>query len=74
MSKTVFKYFFDPIDHQEKWLNKMASEGFRLVGTTKCTYKFEGCKLDEYEYRVEFVGDKSEGELMKYIDFLDEMG
>nr|WP_319489162.1 DUF2812 domain-containing protein [uncultured Caproiciproducens sp.] len=74
MTKTVVRYFFNAIEGQENWLNKMASKGFRLITTTTLTYQFEDCKPSEYEYRVEFVGDKSYRELLRYRDFLAEMG
>ncbi len=30
MSKIVFRYFFDFLNSQEKWLNRMAKDGYRL--------------------------------------------
>lgn len=41
MSKTVFRYFFDFLDGQEKWLNKMAARGYRL----------KKCGEDELHFR-----------------------
>lgn len=74
MYKKVFKYFFDSIAGQEKWLNKMSDKGFRLLQATKLMYEFQRCNPSEYEYRVEFVADKSYKELKEYIDFLGGMG
>ncbi len=74
MAKTVVKFFLDAIEGQENWLNKMAEQGFRLVKTTRLTYRFESCNPSEYQYRVEFVGNQSYHELLKYRDFLSEMG
>lgn len=74
MTKKVFKYFFDAIDGQEKWLNKMATDGFRLVSTTKLMYEFESCNPTEYNYKIEFVADKSYKQIQQYRDFLKAMG
>lgn len=74
MSKRVFRYFFSFLETQEKWLNKMACNGFRLIRTTKLSYEFETCERAEYEYCVEFIADKSYKEAVKYREFLEEMG
>ncbi len=41
MSKIVKRFFGGLLLSQEKWLNQMAADGFRLVRTTKTTYEFE---------------------------------
>jgi hypothetical protein len=74
MKKTVFRYFFNAIEGQEKWLNKMAAQGFRLVKTTNLTYTFEICKPSQYEYKIEFAANKSYRELLDYQEFLRQMG
>ncbi len=74
MSKTVFRYFFDFIERQEKWLNSMAERGYRLKKCGKMTYTFEECKSNEYEYAVEFVGDKAYSKAKDYRSYLESMG
>lgn len=74
MSKTVFRYFFDFLDGQEKWLNSMAERGYRLKKCGKITYTFDACKPGEYEYAVEFVGDKSYSKAEDYRKYLEGMG
>ena len=59
MSRTVFRYFFDFLDGQENWLNNMAEKGYRLKKCGRITYTFDECQPNEYEYAVEFVGDKA---------------
>lgn len=71
MKKIVFKYFFDFLEGQEKWLNKMAKHGYRLIKVGKLTYEFEKCNPSEYIYCVEFVADKSNFEIKKYNNFLE---
>lgn len=69
-------YFFGSfLSAQEKWLNKMASRGYRLVRTEKLLYEFEECASDKYRYRVEFIGEKSKERAEEYKSFLEnEMG
>ncbi len=74
MSKTVFRYFFDFLDGQERWLNSMAERGYRLKKCGKMTYTFDACNPGEYEYAVEFVGDKSYSTAKDYRRYLEEMG
>lgn len=74
MSKTVFRYFFDFLDGQEKWLNSMAERGYRLTKCGKMTYTFDACVPGEYEYAVEFVGDRSYSKAKNYRAYLEEMG
>lgn len=71
------KYFFfgSFLSAQEKWLNKMVSQGYRLVRTEKLMYEFEKCKPNEFQYHVEFIGEKSKAHAEEYKRFLeDEMG
>ena len=74
MSKTVFRYFFDFLDGQEKWLNEMAQRGYRLKKCGRVSYTFDECKPSEYEYAVEFVGDKSYAVAKDYRVYLEGMG
>lgn len=69
-------YFFGSfLSVQEKWLNKMASQGYRLVRTEKLLYEFEKCAPNKFQYRVEFIGEKSKEHAEEYKRFLeDEMG
>lgn len=74
MSKMVFRYFFDFLDGQEKWLNSMAARGHRLKKCGRMTYSFDVCKPNEYEYAIEFVGDKSYAKATDYRRYLESMG
>ena len=74
MKKVVYRYFFDFVDTQERWLNEMARSGYRLTRCSKLAYEFEACEAGEYEYAVEFVADKSAADAKYYRQFLDEMG
>ena len=74
MSKMVFRYFFDFMDGQERWLNRMAECGFRLRKCGKITYVFDKCEPNEYEYKVEFVGHKVYSQTKDYGRYFESMG
>lgn len=74
MSKKYYRYFFGFLEAQERWLNKMAAKGYRLIRTEKMLYEFEPCSPDEVQYRVEFIGDKSKREAEDYCYFLQDLG
>ena len=74
MKKTVIRYFIDFVSNQEKWLNKMLARGFRLVRCGKLLYEFEQCTPDEYQYRIEFAGDKNFSKQTDYKRFLEDLG
>ena len=74
MKKRVFRYFFNALSSQEKWLNTMSGKGFRLIETTPLDYAFEACKPNEYIYKVQFVADKTPAELTDYQAFLKDLG
>ena len=57
MSKKCYRYFGGLLQKQEKWLNKMAEQGYRLIGVDKMLYEFEKCNPGCVEYRVEYIGD-----------------
>lgn len=74
MTKRVFRYFFDFVDGQEKWLNLMAEKGYRLKKCGTLFYEFENCSPGEYEYAVEFVADKSYWKSKEYREFIESTG
>ena len=74
MSKKCYRFFGGALGAQEKWLNRMAAQGFRLARTEKLLYEFEECGPGQYEYRVEFVGQKSRKDAEDYRQFLEDLG
>lgn len=72
MSKKCYRFFGGVLKAQENWLNKMSSKGYRLVRTTKLMYEFEECKPGEYQYKVEFIGNKSQKSANEYVMFLED--
>lgn len=69
-----YRYFGGFLTSQEKWLNKMAQKGYRLVKVGKLLYEFEGCSPAHYQYAVEFVADKSKKDSQEYKEFLEGCG
>lgn len=55
-------------------MNKMAEKGYRLIHTGKLLYEFEECKPGQYQYCVEFVGQKSKESAADYATFLENCG
>ncbi len=74
MSKTCYRYFGGLLNVQEKWLNKMAAKGYRLVRSDKMLYEFEECAPNDVQYRMEFIGQKTKNSAEDYRDFLEGMG
>ena len=68
------RYFAGFLDCQERWLNHMAKEGWRLVRAGRLVYEFESCEPEAYEYRIEFVGHLDWNKSKDYRSFLREMG
>lgn len=74
MKKRVVRYFFDAVDGQTAWLNRMSDSGWRLVRCGQIVYEFERCAPGEYEYAAEFVADKSHAKAKDYKAFLESVG
>ena len=74
MKKTVNRYFAGAMKSQQKWLNKMSDQGWRLTGTTIMGYEFEDCEPGKYEYTVGYVGNKSKEGAEIYAGFLEDCG
>ncbi len=71
--KRQYRFFGGLLNAQEKWLNKMACKGYRLVRVGKLLYEFEECEPKQKQYCVEFIGQKSKGNAKEYHDFLEDM-
>lgn len=74
MNKKIYRFFGGLLTAQENWLNKMSEKGYRLIRTGKLLYEFEECKPGQFQYCVEFIGQKSKENAQNYHDFLEEMG
>lgn len=74
MSKKWYRFFGGLLTTQEKWLNKKAEQGYRLIRAGKLLYEFEECKPRQVSYCVEFIGEKSKTNAKDYRAFLEEMG
>ncbi len=68
------RYFWGFNKLHQKWLNKMADSGYRLVKTGKLIYEFQECEPSKYVYYVDFVGQKSYKKLEEYELFLNDIG
>lgn len=67
------KFFLDPINDLELWLNNIAQKGYRLKSVYNFIYDFEKTNKD-YSYSVQFIGLNPSYENKKYIEMLKENG
>ena len=74
MNRRCYRFFGGLLAVQENWLNKMAGRGYRLVRTGKLLYEFEPCNPKEFQYRIDFIGEKSKKDAIEYRNFLEDMG
>lgn len=74
MSKKCYRYYGGLLVSQANWLNKMAEKGYRLIRTGKMLYEFEECTPGQYQYCVEFIGQKSRESATDYAHFLEDFG
>jgi hypothetical protein len=72
--KKCYRFFGGLLDKQEKWLNKMAHNGYRMIKTGKLSYEFIECQPDQYQYYVEFVAHHSYKREKEYRSFLEDLG
>ena len=74
MSKKCYRFYGGLLVSQEKWLNKMAENGYKLIRTGKLLYEFEQCRPKQYQYCVDFVGQKSKESADDYAQFREDLG
>lgn len=74
MCKKCYRYYGGLLVSQENWLNKMAEKGYRLIRTGKMLYEFEECAPGQYQYCVQFIGQKSKESAADYARFLEDFG
>lgn len=68
-----FRVFLNPIEGQEMWLNRQSQLGWKLSKARRLFYEFEQCHPGEYQYVVDYIGNKSNSERLQYESFLKEM-
>lgn len=74
MGKFIFKYFFNFLGPQKKWLNEMAGKGWRLVEVSTFGYRFERCLKSEYIYEVVYSGYRRKEISIPYLNRLLDSG
>jgi len=74
MKKSVRKFFWLFFTSQEQWLNRMADEGWHLVGTTISGYEFEECEKGKYRYKVAYIANRSKESAEEYVKSLEDCG
>lgn len=66
------KFFLNPINNLEKWLNSQSEKGLRLKKVSNCFYQFDK-EEKKYFYAVQYVGCKAHQDVLSYIKFLESM-
>lgn len=74
MNRKCYRFFGGLTASQERWLNKMAASGYRLVRIEKLLFEFAPCEPGQYQYCVEFIGQKSKANADDYVSFLEDCG
>lgn len=74
MRKRVYRFFYGFIEAQERFLNRQAADGWRLIDCGRLHYDFERCQPGEYHYCMDFIAEKSLSEARKYREFLEDLG
>ena len=74
MNKKFYRFYGGLLNLQENWLNKMAKKGYRLIKVGKLQYEFENCTPSQYQYYIEYIGNKSKMNAENYRTFLEDMG
>jgi len=71
-----FRLFLDPIEGQERWLNNIAKQGYKLKSVSQrgCLYTFSKEKDNHYIYTVELVSNHSNEYIDNYIKELNDFG
>lgn len=74
--KTEYRLnFIWDYDKEEKWLNEMAKEGWRLDKYFFVRYDFVSCEPGEYEYKIQLLDEVANSVKNRdYLDFLRDMG
>ncbi|MDU5230407.1 MAG: DUF2812 domain-containing protein [Anaerococcus sp.] len=66
------KIFLNPIEGREKYINSIASQGYRLVKSGSILHEFEKTNSD-YKYAVQYIGYMTNKERKEYSEFLNNM-
>ncbi|PKR84494.1 DUF2812 domain-containing protein [Heyndrickxia camelliae] len=74
MKKRVFKLFWAWQDDQEnKWLEKMAEEGWKLLKYNLLVYTFEKMDPKKYIYKTDFKSNQNH-DLQEYLALFEDAG
>ena len=57
-----------------KWPNKKAKRRVRLSKVQSASMSSKRCKPGQYQYAVDYIGNKSDAERKEYESLLDEIG
>ena len=73
MKKVKYRFYLD-YDKEEKWINKMAGEGWHLTKCILGRFVFTKGEPGAFIYRNEFISGMSRKEREEYFEILKESG
>lgn len=68
--KRYIRFFFNPIEDRERFLNDMASKGLQLEESGTLVHKFSESNTSNIHYSVQYIGNVSNRERQDYMDFV----
>lgn len=72
--KVVHKAFWD-FEHEERWLNERAEEGWSLISYTWAAYTFERTEPGAWVYRIELLPESvTKPASQEYLRFMADAG
>lgn len=66
---TQMKLFLNPLAGRERYLNRMAEKGFRLLHSGSILHRFEKTQ-EPLHYSVQYIGHMNSRERLDYVNFL----
>lgn len=76
MRKIVRKFFpITKVEEEEKWLNEMADQGWKLIHVGVGKFEFESCEKGAYHIRLELLEKGfNHPDTINYLAFMEETG
>ncbi len=70
----MLSFFRRSARHPGKMAQQDVGHGLSSCPHGKMLYEFERCRPNEFQYRIDFIGEKSKADAEEYRRFLEDMG
>lgn len=71
--KKYIKFFVNPIEDRERFLNEMASKGLQLEESGSLVHKFSESSHSNRHYTVQYIGNINSKERQDYMNFVQNL-